>query len=87
MKSTGPRVLSASEVPYNLAPISQSWGKEKPYLSQLHVRAAVEPRATDAWASLKGLAWEAPTWKEPSCLLTGGMTCGMSAGSALQVSL
>lgn len=65
MKSTGPRVLSASEVPYNLAPISQSWGKEKPYLSHLHVRATVEPKATDAWASVKGLPWESPTWKEP----------------------
>lgn len=45
--------------------------------SQQHGRVPVEPRATDAWASvLKGLFWRPPSWKNPSFLLTGVQQVG-----------
>lgn len=96
MKSTGPQGPQCLRSPLQpstqgeWAPPSKLEEREAiPFLGsqQLHVRVAVEPRAADAWVSVKGLALETPTWKEPSRRLTGNMTSRMPVDSALQVSL
>ena len=65
MKNTSPGVLGTLEIPYHFVSFSQSGDRERSntfpsVTADSWLRATVEPRATDAWASVKGLIWRAP---------------------------